>query len=44
MTIVLDISCPECGQSEPVRKVGLATYRCTECGIEFDHEDVGIEE
>lgn len=40
MTIVVDIACPECGRADPVRKEGIATYRCEECDHEFSHEDV----
>jgi|GEM_PF-1791257 len=37
---VIDISCPECGSTGSVRKERIGTYRCTECGFEFDHEDL----
>jgi ribosomal protein L37AE/L43A len=36
VTAVIDISCPECGRTDAVQKEGLGTYRCTECGAEFD--------
>lgn len=35
---VIDISCPSCGSEEGVRKEGIGTYRCVECGHEFDHD------
>jgi len=37
---VIDIACPECGRVGPVRKEGIGTYRCTECGHEFDPADL----
>lgn len=40
MTLVVDISCPECGRTDPVQKEGIATYRCTACEFEFSQEDV----
>ncbi|WP_256465437.1 hypothetical protein [Halorientalis marina] len=40
MTLLVDIDCPDCGRSEPVRKVGIGTYRCGECGREFTESDV----
>lgn len=40
MTIVVDISCPSCGLSDPVRKEQLDTYRCSNCGHVFSPEDV----
>lgn len=40
MTVVVDISCPECGESEAVRKVGIGRYACDECGARFDHTEV----
>lgn len=40
MTVVIDIACPSCGNPTSVRKEGLGTYRCDNCGTEFDAEDV----
>lgn len=40
MTAVIDIDCPECGQTESVQKEGLATYVCRDCDIQFDQSDV----
>jgi len=40
MTIVVDIACPNCGRTDTVRKEGLGTYRCAECGHEFTQEDI----
>lgn len=40
MTIVVDIACPRCGRKDAVRKVRIGQYRCSECGLEFDQEDV----
>jgi len=40
MTVVMDIACPACGSLTAVQKVGIGTYRCTDCGHEFTHEDV----
>ncbi|MFB6171305.1 MAG: hypothetical protein ABEJ23_02145 [Haloarculaceae archaeon] len=40
MTAVVDISCPDCGRTDPVVKLRLDTYRCQECGREFSHQDV----
>lgn len=37
---VIDISCPDCGRTGSVRKEQIGTYRCTECGLAFDHEDL----
>ena len=37
---VIDIACPSCGRTGPVRKVRIGAYRCAECGHEFDHTDV----
>jgi rubredoxin len=37
---VIDISCPACGRIDSVRKERLGSYRCTECGHEFDHEEL----
>lgn len=43
MTIVIDISCPRCDRSDTVQKRGLGTYRCTECGHEFEHTDLKVD-
>lgn len=40
MTVVVDISCPECGETQAVRKVGIGRYECTECGATFDETEV----
>jgi hypothetical protein len=40
MTAVIDISCPSCGRTNAVRKRGLGTYRCAECGEEFDQSAI----
>lgn len=40
MTILVDIGCPDCGRTESVRKVGIGTYRCVECGREFTEADL----
>ena len=40
MTVVVDIPCPNCGETRDVTKEGLATYRCGSCGTEFDQGDV----
>jgi hypothetical protein len=40
MTAVIDISCPSCGRTDAVRKRGLGTYRCAECGEEFDQSAI----
>ena len=43
MTILIDISCPSCHRSDTVQKHGLGSYRCTECGHEFEHTDLEID-
>jgi ribosomal protein L37AE/L43A len=40
MTVVVDISCPECGETQAVRKVGIGRYECGECGATFDETQV----
>jgi transposase-like protein len=40
MTVLVDIGCPDCGRTEPVRKVGIGRYRCGECGREFTESEV----
>lgn len=40
MTVVVDISCPECGETNTVRKVGIGRYVCGECGASFDQTEV----
>ena len=40
MTVLVDIECPDCGSTASVRKVGIGTYRCGECGREFTEADV----
>lgn len=40
MTVVVDISCPECGETEAVRKVAIGQYECDECGATFEHTEV----
>lgn len=42
MTVVVDIPCPRCNQSESVRKQSIGTYRCAECGFEFGPEDLNL--
>jgi ribosomal protein L37AE/L43A len=37
---VLDIACPDCGETENVEKEAVDRYRCRECGGRFTHEDV----
>ena len=37
---VIDIACPDCGRTGSVRKERIGTYRCAECGHEFDHSDL----
>ena len=37
---VIDIACPACGRTGSVRKVRIGTYRCDDCGHEFDHSDL----
>lgn len=39
MTVVIDIECPECGQSSPLQKVGIATYRCADCDTTFGRDE-----
>jgi ribosomal protein L37AE/L43A len=36
MTVLVDISCPECGETRAVRKVSIGQYKCDECGATFD--------
>ena len=36
MTVLVDISCPECGETRAVKKVSLDQYECGECGATFD--------
>lgn len=40
MTVLVDISCPECGETRAVRKVSIGQYRCEECGATFDQSAV----
>jgi transposase-like protein len=40
MTLAVDISCPSCDRTGPVRKVGIGAYRCAECEREFTRDDV----
>ena len=40
MTVVVDIACPECGETRAVRKVGIGRYECTECGASFDQTEI----
>jgi len=40
VTAVIDISCPSCGRTDAVRKEGLGSYRCGECGAEFDQSAI----
>ena len=40
MTVLVDIGCPDCGRTEPVRKVGIGRYRCEECGRVFTESEV----
>lgn len=44
MTILVDISCPECGQTEPVRKLKIGQYRCTDCELDFTQTDIDLEQ
>lgn len=37
---VIDISCPSCGRAGSVRKEAIGSYRCDECGHEFDRGDL----
>jgi DNA-directed RNA polymerase subunit RPC12/RpoP len=37
---VIDIACPDCGDVGSVQKERIGTYRCGECGHEFDHTDL----
>jgi ribosomal protein L37AE/L43A len=39
---VIDIACPSCGSVGSVRKERIGTYRCDECGHEFDHTDLDL--
>lgn len=41
MTVVVDIDCPACGETQSVRKVGIGRYECGECGNAFDQSAVG---
>lgn len=38
--ILRDIACPSCDAVDPVQKVGIDEYRCTECSIQFGSEEV----
>lgn len=40
MTVVVDIPCPECGDAQSVRKLGIGRYECEECGATFDADEV----
>lgn len=40
MTVVVDIACPECGETQAVRKVGIGRYECHACGTAFDATEV----
>ncbi|WP_424019234.1 hypothetical protein ACOZ4N_07110 [Halorientalis pallida] len=40
MTLLVDIACPSCGRTRPVRKVAIGTYRCGDCGREFTEADI----
>lgn len=40
MTVVVDIPCPACGETEAVRKVGIGQYECGACGTSFDDSQV----
>jgi transposase-like protein len=40
VTAVVDISCPNCDRTEPVRKRDLDHYYCADCGTEFGHEEL----
>lgn len=40
MTAVVDVSCPDCGETGTVAKVALGEYRCEDCGAEFGPEEV----
>lgn len=40
MTVVVDIACPECGETDAVRKIGIGRYECQECETRFDDTEV----
>ncbi|MFB6164944.1 MAG: hypothetical protein ABEJ31_07280 [Haloarculaceae archaeon] len=40
MTLVVDISCPDCDRVRSVVKVAIGEYRCTDCGCEFTQADL----
>ncbi len=40
MTAVVEIRCPDCGDRDAVRKVGVGRYRCGGCGREFQAADL----
>ncbi|MFB6084199.1 MAG: hypothetical protein ABEJ94_08145 [Halorientalis sp.] len=40
MTLLVDITCPSCGRTRPVRKIAIGTYRCGDCDREFTEADV----
>lgn len=40
MTLLVDIGCPECGRTGPVRKVDIGVYRCADCDREFTQADL----
>jgi len=40
VTHVVDIGCPSCEATRAVRKVGIGTYRCGECGREFSQDEI----
>jgi len=39
MSLLVDIGCPDCGRTRPVRKVAIGTYRCAECDREFTQSE-----
>ncbi len=40
MTVLVDINCPSCDSTGAVRKLGIGSYRCEDCGCEFSQADI----
>ncbi len=40
MTVLVDIRCPSCDSIGAVRKVGIGSYRCTDCDCEFSQAEI----
>lgn len=40
MTLLVDISCPDCGRTDPVRKRDLGRYYCEACDRTFTESAV----